>query len=455
MTNPFNKLELFKAHFPQEQIITVTENGGMEHLILEINGSWICKIAKNSSEGLTIESKVLKFLEGKLSTNIPKVAYYEPGFLVYRKIAGVELSEELYTKLNSTQKNNLATSIATFLTELHNINSQQVQALALPGHNWPWPTSQLIAHANAIQDPEIKQLFEQFISEYQTIQPNRFVLTHNDLISRNIIVDPATGQLSGIIDWTDVALQDPYLDLRMRWNSIPELVEATALKYARLTNLKLEPRLVYVYYFATELSRYIQQIQAQELDQISTTIARLRFAANKLQYSISRSLKIMIFGRPGGGKSTFANQLKSSLQIPVYHLDKYFYLSNWVERNYQEFLQIQQSFVNQDSWIIDGNSTKSLEMRYQKADLVVYLLLPRYLCLWRILKRYFSKDSKIDDRADNCPERINWKFLVYVWTFNQRVKQQIKTLQTKYPKVKLYTIKSDKELNQLYKKLIS
>lgn len=50
--------------------------------------------------------------------------------------------------------------------------------------------------------------------------------------------------------------------------------------------------------------------------------------------------KIMIFGRPGSGKSTFATWLSQSLDLPLHHLDKHFYIRNWVERDYNEFLQI-------------------------------------------------------------------------------------------------------------------
>jgi adenylate kinase family enzyme len=53
----------------------------------------------------------------------------------------------------------------------------------------------------------------------------------------------------------------------------------------------------------------------------------------------------MVFGLPGSGKSTFATQLAYSLGLPIYHLDKYFYVGNWVEREYQEFLDIQKNYA--------------------------------------------------------------------------------------------------------------
>jgi adenylate kinase family enzyme len=159
--------------------------------------------------------------------------------------------------------------------------------------------------------------------------------------------------------------------------------------------------------------------------------------------------KVMIFGRPGSGKSTFALHLSKATDLPLYHLDKYFYEANWVERNYHEFLSDQKSLVNQERWIIDGNNTKSLEMRYAKADLVLYFNYPRVACYWRIFKRLFSKNKAIDDRAKGCQETVRWSLLKYMWSFENRVAKQIADLRQKYPNCKFIEIASDKDLVQL------
>ena len=154
----------------------------------------------------------------------------------------------------------------------------------------------------------------------------------------------------------------------------------------------------------------------------------------------------MIFGRPGSGKSTFALRLSKATRLPLSHLDKYFFENNWVERNYNEFLEIQESLVNQERWIIDGNSTKSLEIRYSKADLVLYFNYPRVICYWRIFKRLFSKDQQIDDRAENCNETVRISLLKYMWSFENRVAKQLSELKQKYPKCKFIEITSSKDL---------
>lgn len=159
-----------------------------------------------------------------------------------------------------------------------------------------------------------------------------------------------------------------------------------------------------------------------------------------------QNLRIMIFGRPGSGKSTFALKLHETTGLPLYHLDKYFFENNWKERNYNEFLTIQRSLVNQDEWIIDGNSTKSFEMRYAKADLALYFNYPRYICYWRIFKRLFCKNKAIDDRAENCNETVRFSLIKYMWSFEKRVKKQIANLRTKYPNCRFMEITSDKDL---------
>lgn len=156
--------------------------------------------------------------------------------------------------------------------------------------------------------------------------------------------------------------------------------------------------------------------------------------------------KVMIFGRSGSGKSTFALKLSKNTGLPLYHLDKYFFEGHWRERDYTEFLEIQQSLVNQDKWIIDGNNTKSFEMRYAKADWAIYFNYPRSICYWRIFKRLYAKDKNIDDRAENCHETVRLSLLKYMWSFEERVAKQLADLKNKYPNCRFIEVTKDKDL---------
>lgn len=173
-----------------------------------------------------------------------------------------------------------------------------------------------------------------------------------------------------------------------------------------------------------------------------------RDTMNKKQIS-----RIMIFGRPGSGKSSFAWELAKKTGLPLYHLDKYFFVNNWVERNYQEFLAIQHSIVEKDHWIIDGNSRRSLEMRYSKVDIALYLNYNKWLCLYRLFKRLFYKNPKIDDRAENCLEVIRWKLIKYMWSYEKLIDKDLERLRHKYPNVELIEVNSNRQLDKIRERL--
>lgn len=274
-------LKRFKELFPAEKIVTVEQAEGAEHLILDINNSWICKIAKVANEtGLDVEAKLLQMLAGKLVTLIPVVEYYEPNFLVYRKISGVELSPELYSNLDQSQRATLAFDIAKFLHELHSaLDPEIVQSeLGLIATNWPWLPEELQAAAKNLNDPKLKLIFEVLINDYLHIKQaaTEVCLTHNDLTIRNILVDPISGRLNGVIDFTDCALGDPCLDLRLNYLSIPELSAAIALNYIAISGMQIDLRNIYTYYLATEFSRYFQGVPA-EMAKARARILALKF----------------------------------------------------------------------------------------------------------------------------------------------------------------------------------
>ena len=159
--------------------------------------------------------------------------------------------------------------------------------------------------------------------------------------------------------------------------------------------------------------------------------------------------RIMIFGKPGAGKSTFALKLHKKLGLPLHHLDAYFFTHHWTKRNYQEFMAIQHDLVNQDAWIIDGNCTRSLETRYAHADICIYFNFPRRHCLWGIIKRFFDKDRAIQDRAPECYEKITWQLISYLWTFHIRVHDAIANLQENYPHVHFIEVTNRHALQSL------
>lgn len=167
-------------------------------------------------------------------------------------------------------------------------------------------------------------------------------------------------------------------------------------------------------------------------------------------------MKIAIIGNAGSGKSELGLKLHRILGIPLYHLDQYFWKPHWQEPDPAEFEHIHHQLCDQKAWIIEGVATKLFEYRVKKADIVIFLDIPIYLCFYRVLKRMLLNfGNVIPSSAKECPQRIpSLKFLKFIWNFNSERKPIIEALLHKYKDTKqIFVIKNNTEIEALIKKL--
>ncbi len=131
--------------------------------------------------------------------------------------------------------------------------------------------------------------------------------------------------------------------------------------------------------------------------------------------------RILVIGSGGAGKSTVARRLGKSLGLEVNHLDKYFWRPGWVKPAPEDWVQTVTELINRDSWIIDGNYSGTLPLRLEKCDTIVFLDMPRLLCLWRIVKRNLQyRRGGRPDIAEGCLEKLDYEFVSWVWNYSRR-----------------------------------
>jgi len=163
-------------------------------------------------------------------------------------------------------------------------------------------------------------------------------------------------------------------------------------------------------------------------------------------------LKIAILGNCGSGKTTLGIELSAILNIPIYHLDQYYYKAGWEKAPFEEYLAIHNKLCNEDKWIIDGTGTRTLAYRLEKADCVIFLDIPRSICLWRVFKRLLLNWGQVRfSSAPGCKERFNLGFFKWVWNFDSRKSSffdQFQKLEFK----EVHIIKSKVEKEELLKR---
>lgn len=164
--------------------------------------------------------------------------------------------------------------------------------------------------------------------------------------------------------------------------------------------------------------------------------------------------RIVIIGSSGSGKSTLARALGSQLNINVIHLDQHFWQAGWIPTDGAIWNKRVQKMVQAPSWIIDGNYRNTLAVRLQAADTIIFLDVPRLVCMWRAIKRRVQYAySERPDMAYGCDEQI---FDPGLFSFLRRISQYpyrarpdvVSRLAQLRPDQQLFWLSSNNEVTQ-------
>jgi len=143
--------------------------------------------------------------------------------------------------------------------------------------------------------------------------------------------------------------------------------------------------------------------------------------------------RVLVVGSGGSGKSTLSTRLGTSLGLPVIHLDSLYWSPGWIEADKAQWTETVRKVIGQKAWILDGNYSGTLAERIEACDTVVFLDLPRLVCLWRVLRRVARYRGKTrPDMPEGCPERFDIEFLLWIWNYPTRTRRKVLSLLETY-----------------------
>ncbi|MEV4636563.1 phosphotransferase [Actinoplanes sp. NPDC049548] len=181
---------------------------GLDHTAYLVNGEVVVRFSRDSSDGRA-EARLLELVAGVSPVPVPRPVFVDAGCLAYRWLPGVPL-------LSVAPPAGVARRLGELLAALQAVPRERVMGVVevddTPPAEWlteameVWPT--VAGHVPEAHRPAV----EAFLAEAAPAPATRLAFSHQDLGAEHVLVDPGSGTITGVVDWSDAAVGDPARD---------------------------------------------------------------------------------------------------------------------------------------------------------------------------------------------------------------------------------------------------
>ena len=210
---------------------------GFDNTAYLVNGTWVFRFPRRQVALVLLRREValLPAVAPRVPLPIPVPEHvgapsesYPWPFAGYRLLPG---RTACTLALSAEQRVAFAEPLARFLAALHAFPAGEAASLGAPGDELGRTDVRMRRERSRVALAELRQQglvddtalldFERILDAMPEDVPHPpAVLLHGDLYARHLLVD-ASGHLAGVIDWGDVHLGHPAVDLSIAWGFLP------------------------------------------------------------------------------------------------------------------------------------------------------------------------------------------------------------------------------------------
>ena len=169
--------------------------------------------------------------------------------------------------------------------------------------------------------------------------------------------------------------------------------------------------------------------------------------------------RVLVIGMAGSGKSTFSRALSAKTGLPVIPLDLHYWKPGWVEPTVNEWREKQRRLLESEAWIADGNYYETLDLPLERADTVVLLETPWWICAGRAFARGLRKPG--GEMPEGCDDsairrlRDEWGIVGSVWRHRRSEPERTREIISQHgPHTALHVLRSRREAEEFLESLI-
>ena len=166
--------------------------------------------------------------------------------------------------------------------------------------------------------------------------------------------------------------------------------------------------------------------------------------------------RVSVVGTTGSGKSTFAERLAHVINAQAIHLDDLMWLPNWQKRDDEEYTALLTRALQEERWVVDGNTRKSRALVWNNADTVIWLNYPFWVNFTRLLLRTLQRIRDKTEIFPGCQESFKTQFFsrdsLLLWFFHtywRRKKEYRKLFESQqFPHLRVIVIEKPRQAQQ-------
>ena len=159
--------------------------------------------------------------------------------------------------------------------------------------------------------------------------------------------------------------------------------------------------------------------------------------------------KIIVLGCSGSGKSTFSRRLREITGLPLIHLDNNWWKPDRTHISREEFDRKLEEILRTDGWILDGDYSRTYEMRFRACDTVIFLDYGFDVCMDGIVRRVGTERPDIPWTE----QTVDPDLVRQVEAYENENRPAVLSLMEKYPEKQSIVFRSRAEADAWLEKL--
>ena len=164
--------------------------------------------------------------------------------------------------------------------------------------------------------------------------------------------------------------------------------------------------------------------------------------------------RVLVVGTSGSGKTTLASRAAPRLGLEHVEIDALFHGPGWTPR--PTFVEEVEAFTAGDGWITEWQYSQQLgDLLPRRADLVVWLDLPRHRVMRQVVRRTLRRrlrrevlwngntEGPLRDVLTDPEHIVRW-----AWSTHPKAARRVQALRTTRPEVPVVRLRSRREVDR-------